>query len=1201
MNAMGDGDGETTCPYQGLAPFQSDRTELFFGRARATRDLLKRLASRLGEGGTVLLVSGASGVGKSSLLRAGLMPALADGLLPVAESAHWPRLLVTPSANPLQALAERWSETFGATSTTIHERLRDDPEGAAKEAGRFVLVVDQFEELFTLVADERERQAYVRALHAMAAAAPGAAVVAGVRADYWDRCAAYPQFAEAIQDGQVIVEPMTESDLRLAVTGPAAVAGLELEPGLVETILGDLRTGRAAGGGYEAGALPLLSQALLNTWERRADGTLTVRGYEESGRVRESVQRTADEVLGRLSAEDRKTALRIFRRMTLITAGGRVTRRTATLTELHAAASALTAESKGQVDALLSAFAGRRLLTLHEDAAEISHDALLTAWPALRQWLAPDLTAQAAYDGLVDDAEQWDENHRDAAFLYRGARLLAVDDSRPRWERDPDSFPPPGPVVEGFVAASARAARRAARRRRLATAGLAVLTVAALVAAGVAVRAAGNAEHQRRLALSRQLAAQSEIAGDPVLAGLLAVAAWRTAPTAQARRQMLDAAAQPGRGELRGNVRAVTRLLFGADGSVIVTGSEDGVVRLYDAASRRQLGAPIATDDPGCFGGLAAALSPDAKLLATACFRTVRFWDVASHRQVGAALDTKESVQTMAFSPDGRMLATPAYEGTVRLWDVAARKQVGTRIGRPNTEDGGDSINAAAFTPDGKRLVTAGADGKARVWDTATQRQVGDPFTGHTDDIEHLSLSADGTTAVTASADGTARFWSLATHEQIGAALRDPGSPSHFTAIGLSPDGKRLVTAGTDGYVRLWDTGDRRQVGPVLGDQPAIVSSIAVSPDGRTVAVADNDGAVRLWDATIHRQVGSAMPALSAVRFSPDGRTLAAPGPRIDADATGPDRAVRLWDVATQRQIGRPLLPPGNTSARENAVYGVRFGAGGRTVITRSSDGTIRLWDAARQQQIGSPLYADRDNWQVEFGPGERLLAVQRDDGSIGFWDVARHRESGPRITVPGGTGSVRDVAFSPDGAVLAVASRDRAVRLFDVARRRQIGAPLPDAVDAGIVGDLAFSPDGATLATTAAKGAVRLWDVASHRQIEPSLTGHTDRVTVLAFSPDGGVLATGSTDDTARLWDLRTHRQIGPPLIAHTGVVTGIAYSPSGNLLATVGTDRTARLWNVSVPADPAAAVCAATGRSLTRAEWRRYVPGEGFRRICG
>ncbi|TDB89416.1 WD40 repeat domain-containing protein [Actinomadura sp. KC216] len=1154
-------------------------------------------------------MSGASGVGKSSLLRAGLIPELARGAPQLPESRHWPRLLITPTPEPLRALAEGWARTYGGDAETVHGRLRDDPPqaGPLTPDGRLVLVVDQFEELFTLVSDEEERQAFVRSLHALAEGRPGAAVIIGLRADYWDRCAAYPQFAEAIQDGQVIVGPMTEADLRLAITGPAAAAGLEIDPGLVETILAELRAGRAAGDRYEAGALPLLSQALRNTWDRREGARLTIRGYEESGRVRDSVRRTADDALQGLPAADRKLALRLFRRMTVITAGGRTARRTATLAELHAAASAGSAEQRDRVRELLSAFAARRLLTLHEDTVEIAHEVLLTAWPALRQWLEPDLTAQAVYDRLIQDAAQWAEHHRDPAFLYRGARLLAVDDVRARWDRDPVSFPPPGPTVEGFVAASAREARRAGRRRRLVMTGLAVLAALALAAAGAAVDAANDAERQRDLAVSRQLAAQSKVAGDPVLSALLAVAAWRIAPTPEARHSMLDAAARPGRAVLpgHGGAGAKTEPVFSPDGSIIAAGTDDGVVRLWDTASRWRLPGSIVHPGPGCSAGFDVAFSPDGRLLAVACFATVRFWDVATRRPAGAPLATSDatgmlgSVEAMAFSPDGGILATAGYEGVTRLWDVRTRRKIGKPLGSPDTETGGHAINAVAFTPDGKRLVTAGADDVARLWDTAAQRRVGAAFTGHTDDITDLAISPDGTALATASTDGTARLWSLSTRDETG-ELREPGEDRGFRGIAFSPDGKRLVTTGAAGSTRLWDTAGRRPVGSVLGDRRVPVHKAAFSPDGRLLAVTDDDGKVWLWDPLLHRQSGTALPAAAEVAFSPDGTTLAAAGPGVRPSAEDADRAVRLWDVATQREIG-PRLQPAGALARGNvgAVYEIGFSPDGRTLTTASVGGNVIQWDAATHRQNGPPVYSDRDDWRVKFSPDGRIFAIVF-DRSIGFWDIARKRETGPRIALPREADSISEVEFSPDGATLAAATADRTVRLFDVAARRQTGDPLPAATAGSFAQDMAFSPDGKTLATTAGNGTVRLWDIAGGGRLAATLTGHTGLVFALAFSPDGRSLVTGSADRTVRLWDLQTRSQIGPPLTGHTSSVTAVAYSPGGTTVATVGNDGTARLWNVVTSADPAAMTCANAGRSLTRAEWEQYISGEEFQEIC-
>ncbi|MEU7836896.1 WD40 repeat domain-containing protein [Nonomuraea sp. NPDC049129] len=1173
-------DGGEVCPYQGLVPFEREKTEFFFGRARATRSLVDRLGARLDGHGTVLLVSGASGVGKSSLLRAGLLPALAQEMLPVAGSRHWPRLLITPTSTPLRALAEEWAKSFGEHVETVYEQLRDDPGRMAPlpADGRLILVVDQFEELFTLVSDEQERQVFVRALHALAEGPRGAGVIVGVRADYWDRCAAYPQLAEAIQDGQVIVEPMSESDLRLAITGPAAAVGLEIEPGLVETILGELRVDQAAGDGYEAGALPLLSQALRNTWERREHGRLTVRGYEESGRVRDSVQRTADEILDRLSAEDRKTALRLFRRMTLITAGGRVARRRATLTEIHAAASALSADRRGQVTALLSAFADQRLLTLYEDTVEIAHDALLIAWPTLRQWLEPDFTAQTVYDSLIDDAAQWREHHRDPAFLYRGARLLAVQDSRHRWDRDPDSFPPPGPAAEGFVAASTRAARRTGRRRRLVMAGLAALSVLALIAAGAAVNAANEADVQRGVALSRQVAAQSEITGDVPLSSLLAVAAWRIADTDEARNRVLVAATRTGRGTLTGHTRGVTDLAFSPDGSFIVTGSDDGTARFWDVASRRQLGAPITRPKYEC-SAVKLALSPDGRTLATACLDTVRFYDVATRRDLGAPLDHEEVVSALAYNPDGKTLVTGDFRGVVRQWDATMHRPHGTPLGRADYgQDLSSIIRAVAFSPDGKTLAVAKKK-SAQLWDIATSRRLGAPLAGHTDTITNLVFSPDSTALATVSWDHTARLWKVATRKQTG-VLSDRRTA--FNAIAFSPDGTRLATAGDTGRTVLWDTASRQQL-TALADNGMGVERVAFSPDGKLLAAASDDGVVRLADPQIHLQVGTSMPAQAAVALSPDGRILAT------GVADQMDPAIQLWDVATQRRLGPPLRPRG----ARRSVYTIEFTRDGRTLLTSSSDG-LRLWDVASRREIAHEATL---KGLARLSPDGRYVAVQADK-AIAFWDLASRRETGPRISVPDHTDVITAMAISPDGSTLATSGYDDQVRLFDVATRRQIaGSPPPAA--GGFVNDLAFSPDGQALALTAADSSVRFWDVVRHRTLGIALIAEDGAINTFAFSPDGQILATGSAD-MVRLWDVRSHRQLSTPLTGHTRAVTAITYSRDGTTIATVAGDGTARLWNVRLPADPVAAACANAGRTLTRDEWASYVRGEAYRQTC-
>lgn len=1187
---MSDPAGEHACPYQGLAPFETARSDLFFGRTRAVRGVLERLAPRLDGRGAILLVSGASGVGKSSLLRAGVLPALADGELAITGSENWPRLLITPGAHPLSALAGAWAEAYGGSAAEVERRLREEPYELRPDS-RPVLVADQFEELFTLVGEESERQSFAAALYALATGPAAAVVIIGVRADYWDRCAAYPQFAGGIQDGQVIVEPMTESDLRLAITGPAAATGLELEPGLVDTILADLRAGES----YGAGTLPLLSQALRNTWERREDGRLTVRGYEESGRVQDSVRRTADAVLDGLPAENRTTALKIFRRLVLITAGERIVRRTATLDELHAAAGAHTPGERDRVAELLSAFADRRLLTLHEDRAEIAHDVLPSAWPALRQWLGPDLTAQATYDRLIEDAEEWDDQHGDPAYLYRGARLLAVDDARPRWERDPDSFPPPGPTVDRFVSASQAAARKAGRRRKQVMGGLAVLTVVALVAAGLAVRSARDAGRQHDLALSRQLAAQAGTSGDPALSALLSAAAWRIAPTPEARYGMVNAASRPARGTLTGHHGAVRQLAFSADGRRIASAGDDETVRLWDVASRRRLGAPIVLPHEGCTGydeikGLAFA--PDGRTLAIACPGTVRFWRTGTHREAGPPIDVGAAVTGLAYGPDGRTVAVSALDGAVRLYDAATHRRRGVIGHAEDRPDPRNAINTVAYGPDGTYLVTGSADRTARFWDNRTYRQIGAPLRTSSG-VEHLSLSADGGTLVTVGTGEKAQLWDATARKRLDDAITDRQA-GRFEAAALSADGSRLVTGGLLGPVDLWDTaGHQAAALAELNDPGTAVRAVAFSPDRRLVASAGDDGVVRLDDIRTHQPIGGAIPALDAA-LSPDGRHLATVTP------DGDGRLVRLSDPATRRPDGPPLA----RVAGESPL--LRFAADGRTLQV-TDDGGVRIWDVARRRLIAR-LPADRASLAVP-GPGGRIIAVAGFT-YITFWDVARHRETGPRIPLPG-TVTTTAMELSPDGKTVAIAGFGGRIRMYDVAARREIGPAPPSPVRQDVVNDLAYSPDGRTLAFTAADGTVRLWDVPGRRPAGAALTGiggagaaADAKVTSIAFGPNGTTLATGSDDNAVRLWDLRTYQQIGEPMVGNSRRVTRVGFAADGRTVASVADDAqghgTVRLWDVAPPADPVAAACGVAGRSLTRAEWARFAPGEPYQRAC-
>ena len=1175
--------GVIDSPYRGLAAFEEQDAAFFFGREAAATQLLERM-SRQVRGAALLVVSGVSGAGKSSLLRAGVLPRIRGvGLASAPGSASWPCLLFTPTYAPLDELALRVAALSGADAAAVRRGLDADPAGfalTARQAAtarpqgsthypeglsaepyqpsqqRLLLVVDQFEQVFTQCQDEEQRRAFLIALHA--AASPGhgpdqaaaAMVVLGVRADFEARCADYRQLAEAVQD-RYLVTAMTERQLRMAITEPAKKAGSQVDDDLVNVLLTEVRTRQSEGSA--AGVPPLLSHALDQAWRSRIAEALTLADYERTGGIEGAVADSAQCAYDRLTPSQQIAARQVFTRLTATSNDGADTADRATradLTEFK------NAPEVRDVEAVLEAFAAERLLILASNTVEISHEVLLTAWPLLHDiWLAETHTDRIVRTRLHNVAADWARQSRDPSYLYSGSLLQAAAETAARIGADPTRHTALSQTECDFLKASDRAHHRRVRRRQAFVAFLMALVIGLTSAVVLAVRASQRAAHQRDLAISGQMISRSEVLGDtnPVISRLLSIAAWRINPSSGARYAMLAAAALPGIGILADHTGTVNSVAFSPDGKTLASGNTDGTVRLWDVATRRQLGSPL-TGPTGTVNSV--AFSPDGKTLASGnTDGTVRLWDVATGRQLGSLLTgptgtaTSVKFNSVAFSPDGKTLASGNTDGTVRLWDVATGRQLGSLLTGTTGTATSVAFTSVAFSPDGKTLAAGSDDGTVRLWDVATRRQLGSLLTGPTATANSVAFSPDGKTLATGSDDGTVRLWDRTTRRQLGSPLTGTTGTATsvaFTSVAFSPDGKTLAAGSDDGTVRLWDVATRRQLGSPLTSQTGTVESVAFSPDGKTLASGNTDGTVRLWDvATVGRQLGSPFISptgtVTSVAFSPDGKTLA-----TDSD----DGTVRLWDRTTRRQLGSPLT---GTTGTANSVA---FSPDGKTLAAGSDDGTVRLWDRTTRRQLGSIL-----------------------------------------------TGTVESVAFSPDGKTLASGSFiDGTVRLWDVATRRQLGSifirptGLAESV-AFLVESVAFSPDGKTLAVGSDDGTVRLWDRTTRRQLGSPLTSPTGTVTSVAFSPDGKTLAAGSDDGTVRLWDRTTRRQLGSPLTSPTGTVESVAFSPDGKTLAAGSDDGTVRLWDVAYLMDIVPNLCTLVNRSLTRAEWEQYVrPGQSI-----
>ncbi|MFF5156346.1 caspase family protein [Streptomyces sp. NPDC000348] len=1162
-------DPDAVCPYPGILPFLPEQHHLFFGREEVTRRLVERVrGTRPGE---PLLVIGTSGVGKSSLLRAGLTAAAPEaGLGPV-------RIVPAPGTRPLDAVAEAWAAAVGRPLADVVQDLERGgfgPPGTRPAPG--VLVLDQLEECVTRATGPDER----RRLTAALAAVDGPRIVLALRADYLDDVLKDPHLAPFAEHGHFTVPAMGDGEIEAAIVEPARYAGLTWEEGVPRILRREVNEERRGAGAGDAAALPYLAHVLREIWLRRRGTTLTYAAYQQAGGIREAVARTADEIHDGLDATGRDRLRTLMLSMVHVADGeGRLVRRRVPREELTGAGD------------LLRRLADARLVVVDEHGgARLGHDSLLHAWQPLTGWIEEARDDLLRLRRLTAAAEGWDEAGRRASGLYAGdaltrARELTDRTSAPAAAPVPVPVPVPA-VVRDFVAAGERAQRRRRAVTRAWTAGLTALALVATTLAGWALYENGQAASREKRLIAREIAARATgvRAHDPQTALRLSLAAYRTAETPETRAALYESAMTSAPVHLapeEPHREPVLGVAWRADGEVLAVSHRGGRVQLWDTA---EPGVPAEAGRIPAGGTAAVAVHPRRPLLAAQSAKHLTVWDIADPREPERLADvpvTGGTTFSVAFSGDGRTLAAGSAGGRLRLWDVSTPDRPVLRTERTVVDA---ELVSVAFTHDGHHLLTGnghgegagGAPAQVRLWDVADPAR---PLLRDTETVKTLMAVAAHPRrdlAVATGGGSTVAWWRLS---DDGRELRRVpvdefadswGSVDGVPSLSFSGDGRFLAGAAQDdGVLRMRTDAEASVLAndpPGLAGHPAgePVQSVAYRPDGRWLAAGETGGEVRLWSRSARAPsvpgfVPRGQPAGTS-SFSADGALVL-----TETENARGDGVTQVWDVGDPQKPRLRYSVPEEWEARyfltsrERPVLLAHRWEGGRELV-------FQLWEfdeaGPPKRGGGIPLTVDGPSFTVS--PDGRLLAVgSRDEPGVELWDVsdaARPVRRGAVDTqIGGGLFGAGDLWFAGPHSLVTV-ENGRNLRLWDV-------SDPDDPREGGTIEDAALGEGaghvGASqlLITEKPGGVIQLWDLS--RPADPREAGRIPAAPGSYFPTGKDELATALSDGTLDFWDVSDpdapRRKAGGVRLDRA--VASLELTPDGRYALTSPPHR---LWNL-------------------------------------
>ncbi|MCE2668650.1 MAG: WD40 repeat domain-containing protein [Microcystis sp. 49638_E5] len=1115
----------TGSPYLGLRKFEVDDKDRFFGRDNWIIELTDYLKQK-----NVLLLLGASGSGKSSLVQAGLIPKLKDNL----GANKLVNLTFVPDVNPFESfygclLANRYKQSQAKLAQSVQEdTLIKVVEGLKNNSDLWFIFIDQFEELFTRT-PKTERDIFIKSLvNLIEKNDSWVKIVMTMRADFLDKLSPYPSLGKIHDQYSKMLTDMDESELRLAIAEPAARNGVIFEKGLINQIIADF---------YEqAGSLPLLQYTLDLLWQKNhiQERILNIKIYQEIGGVTGALEKQADKIYSQFNEQQRKAAEEIFLELISLEGEKAVSRR---------ANKSSFEQEEMQREVLYQLIDNRLLVSKGEDGkatVEVAHEELLRCWKVLQDLIREKEEIIVLRSRLYADAKQWDDLQKQDAVkasseLWGGSKLAKIVEFQKN-----NSLPNLEAVAIEFIKASISQAERQKnekiRTARIITAGS---LVAVVISTGFGLMAWKQTQQaELNLANARGFSSLSLFdRGKELEAFVEAIKAGKTLQKQQASDTKVTNALQEllnrksERNRLEGHGRYVHSVNFSPNGKTLVSGSDDKTIKLWNVETGQKLhtfeghGGPV----------YSVNFSPDEgkTLVSGSDDKTIKLWNVETGQEIRTLKEHGGTVYSVNFSPDGKTLVSGSDDKTIKLWNVETGKEIRTLKGHKGP------VYSVNFSRNGKTLVSGSGDKTIILWDVETGEKL-HTFEGHNGPVYSVNFSHDGKTLVSGSGDKTIKLWNVEKPQEIRTLK---GHNSRVRSVNFSPNGKTLVSGSWDNTIKLWNESTGQEILTLKGHEGP-VWSVNFSPDeGKTLVSGSDDGTIKLWNVEIVQTLKGHDDLVNSVEFSPDeGKTLV---------SSSDDGTIKLWDVKTGEEI-RTL------KGNDYPVRSVNFSPDGNTLVSGSDDKTIILWDVKTGKKIHTFEEHNGLVRSVNFSPNGETLVSGSWDGTIKLWDVEKRQ----KIHTFEVHHRVRSVNFSPDGKTLVSGSNDKTIKLWDVKTGKEIHTSYAFKGHEGPVRSVNFSPNGETLVSGSYDKTIKLWDVKTGKEIH-TFEGHDGPVRSVNFSPNGKTLVSGSDDKTIKLWNVEKRQEIRT-LHGHNSRVRSVNFSPNGKTLVSGSWDNTIKLWKV-------------------------------------